>query len=242
LNVDDPVVRELASQTRGRVVSVSRMSPQPQGVTWDSGRALLAHDGERIPVPLDALPQASLGGVHNLENVLAALAAVWAVGADPIAASKALIDFAGLPHRSQEVARAGGVRFVDDSKATNAGAAMRALEGSSGRALWIAGGLAKGADLAPLADVAAQHARAAFLIGEASETIEAALAERIPTQRFDSIEDAVRAAASAATDGDVVLLAPGCASFDQFSSFEERGDRFTEAARSWAEQHPEGRA
>lgn len=235
LNVDDPVVGALAGATRARVIPVSRTTPQPNGVSWDAGRVLLSNatSGERIEIPLDGLAPA-LQGVHNLENILAALAAVWAVGADPLRASRALLDFEGLPHRSQEVAQASGVRFVDDSKATNAGAAARALQSFGGRALWIAGGRAKGTDFADLADVAVANARAAFLIGEAGPTIETALAGRIPTTRCESIEAAVQAAAGAAESGDVVLLAPGCASFDQFANFGERGDRFAAAARAWA--------
>jgi UDP-N-acetylmuramoylalanine--D-glutamate ligase len=242
LNFDDPVVRDLAPSLRARVVPVSRKTPQPEGVSFDAGRALLRHRGERIEVPLDGLLGPELPGVHNLENVLAALAAVWALGADPLAGSRALLDFQALPHRSREVARARGIRFVDDSKATNSGAARLALESHAGRALWIAGGRAKGADFGELADAAAAHARAAFLIGEASEAIEVALAGRIPATRCASIEDAVRAAAASAGSGDVVLLAPGCASFDQFANYGERGDRFAAAARAWAAAHAGGDA
>ena len=102
--------------------------------------------------------------------------------------------------------------------------------------VWIAGGRAKGADLEALADIAAKHARTALLIGEAAPALEAALSGRIPAIRCDSIEEAVKCGADAAREGDVVLLAPACASFDQFSSFEERGDRFRRAALRWAEE------
>ena len=234
LNFDDPVVRGMASRTRARVVPVSRMTPAAGGVTFDSGRILLRQGGDTIEVPVDVHALPGLRGVHNLENVLASLAVVWGLGADPIRAATALLGFEGLPHRCQEVTRAGGVTFVDDSKATNAGAAERSLESFDGRVLWIAGGQAKASEWRGLADTASQRAREAFLIGEAAASIEAALAGRIPVTRCDSIDDAVRTAAERARPGEVVLLAPACASFDQFASFEERGDRFAEAARRFA--------
>ncbi|MFP6622202.1 MAG: UDP-N-acetylmuramoyl-L-alanine--D-glutamate ligase [Myxococcota bacterium] len=233
LNFDDPVVRELASSLRARVVFFSRRSPQTDGVTWDAGRILLpGQDGPR-DIALDPTSLPGLQGVHNLENVLAATAAVCSLGADPNRAAEALLDFEGLPHRCQQVASGGGVRFVDDSKATNAGAAQRSLESFPNRVLWIAGGRGKGTDLAALANTAVARARHAFLIGEASDALEAALAGRLSTTRCRSIEDAVASAAEIAEPGEVVLLAPACASFDQFASFEERGDRFAAAARSW---------
>ncbi len=238
LNLDDPVVRELSSRTRARVVGFARTPHGGEGAFFDAGRILLESRGSRTELALDwgALPD--LAGVHNLENVLASFAAVQALGADPRQAAAALLDFEALPHRCRTVASAAGVSFVDDSKATNPGAAMRSLESFAStppRVLWIAGGRAKGASLDALAASAGDRARAAFLIGEAAPQIEAALAGRLPATRCDSIEAAVLAAAETANAGDVVLLAPGCASFDQFASFEERGERFSAAARRWAD-------
>lgn len=238
INFDDPVARELAGETRARIVWFSRRSPQTEGVTWDNGRIRLSGfvgegAGTQAEIAFDPGSLPGLQGVHNLENILAATAAVSALGADPRRAATALLDFEGLPHRCQEVAQGGRVRFVDDSKATNVGAAQRSLESFPNRVLWIAGGRGKGSDFGPLADTAADRARHAFLIGETSERLEAAIAGRIGTSRCASIEDAVEAAAGMADPGEVVLLAPACASFDQFASFEERGDRFAAAARSW---------
>jgi UDP-N-acetylmuramoylalanine--D-glutamate ligase len=242
LNFDDPVVRDLASRTRARVIPVSRTTPFAEGVMLDTGRVLLIDGRGRIEIDVDwnALP--ALRGLHNLENVLAALATVWGLGADPRRAAAALLDFEGLPHRCQEVAEGGGVTFIDDSKATNAGAAQRSLESFGRPILWIAGGRGKGAGLEALAAVAADRAREAFLIGESAGEIEAALAGRIPTARCDSIDEAVAAAGRAARSGDVVLLAPACASFDQFRSFEERGERFAQAARRWTRSTQAGSA
>jgi UDP-N-acetylmuramoylalanine--D-glutamate ligase len=126
----------------------------------------------------------------------------------------------------QEVARVAGVCFVNDSKATNPGAALRALAGAGAPVVWIAGGRDKGFDFKPLADAALRHLRAAVLLGEAKQKLAEALGARVETLEVATIEDAVRAAAQRAKPGDVVLLAPACASFDQFESFEHRGDEF----------------
>jgi UDP-N-acetylmuramoylalanine--D-glutamate ligase len=235
LNFDDPVVRRLADRTRARIVPVSRRGPLDHGVFLDSGRVRLRDGatGRNLDLDLEPASLPGLPGVHNLENVLAALAAVWGLGAPLDKASRALVSFAGLPHRCQEVARGRGIAFVDDSKATNPGAAQRSLESFSSALIWIAGGRAKGADFDELAKTAAQHAERVVLIGEAADEIERALAGRLPVTRCESIEEAVSCAAEAARPGGVVLLAPACASFDQFSSFEERGERFSTAARQW---------
>jgi UDP-N-acetylmuramoylalanine--D-glutamate ligase len=171
----------------------------------------------------------------HLDDVMAALLASAAAGAEPAKAWRALARFAALPHRTQRVATRGGVTFVDDSKATNPGAAIPALArfgGSGAGLLWIAGGRGKGLDLSSLADAGATHARAAILLGESAPALERAIAGRIAVRRAGSIEEATRLAASLARPGDVVLLSPGCASLDQFTSFEERGRRFQAAVHA----------
>ena len=122
---------------------------------------------------------------------------------------------------------------MNDSKATNPDAARLALESATGPVVWIAGGRNKGVDLRPLADLAVTRARAVVLIGEASEAIETAIAGRLPVRRAESIEDAVAIAAEVARAGNVVLLSPACASFDQFRNYEERGARFRDAVQAW---------
>jgi UDP-N-acetylmuramoylalanine--D-glutamate ligase len=131
------------------------------------------------------------------------------------------------------VARHAGVAWVNDSKATNPDAARLALEALRGSAVWIAGGRNKGVDLAPLADLAVARVRAAVLIGEAADALERAVAGRVPVVRAASIEDAVGRAGALAQNGDVVLLSPACASFDQFRNYEERGARFRAAVAAW---------
>jgi UDP-N-acetylmuramoylalanine--D-glutamate ligase len=227
LSADDPAVWSLAAGCRARVLPFSTRRPLEHGAWLDAGAALLREaDGPLLRVSFAEL---RLVGEHQRENALAALTAAWAAGADPAAAAAALARFPGLPHRMEPLGSARGVRFVNDSKATNPGAALRALAGAGAPVVWIAGGRDKGLDFAPLAEAAATRVRAALLIGEAAGKLEAALAGRVKTELAAGLEDAVRRAARLAQPGDVVLLAPACASQDQFRDFEERGDRFRAA-------------
>jgi UDP-N-acetylmuramoylalanine--D-glutamate ligase len=227
LNVGDPEVRALADRVRGRAVPFTIGGPLERGAWLDAEAVVLCGDaGPARRVSLEGL---RLHGRHNRENAVAALAAVWAAGADLARAATALPAFRGLPHRMEEVARIGGVAFVNDSKATNPGAAVSALAGAGAPVVWIAGGRGKGLDFADVADTAAKTARAAVLIGEAAASLRDALAGRIETRTAASLEEAVGVAAGLAQPGDVVLLAPACASFDQFRNFEHRGERFRAA-------------
>ncbi len=238
LSFDDPSVRAMADRTRARIVPFSTRGPLERGACLDAGAALLREPGQvPLRVPLDDL---RLEGAHNRENALAALAAVWAFGVDPLRAAAALAGFEGLPHRAERVATVGGVLYVNDSKGTNPGAACRALQGFAGPLVWIAGGRDKGLDFSELAASAAGRTRAAVLIGEASDKLAAALAGRIDVHRAASIEEAVRRAAALAQPGDVVLLSPACASQDQFRDFEERGQRFRQAVRALGEDGERG--
>jgi UDP-N-acetylmuramoylalanine--D-glutamate ligase len=223
LNIDDPLVAELAAAAKARVLRFSRQQPQERGV-WLDGDAAVLRDGEReARVGLESL---ALPGRHNRDNAAMALCAAMALGADLTRAAEALPAFHGLPHRCELVCEIAGVRYVDDSKATNPGAAARALEGVGARVLWIAGGRDKGLEFAPLAAVAERCVRVALLIGEASDALDAALPSRVRRERCETLAVAVERAAALAERGDVVLLAPACASFDQFESFAARGDAF----------------
>ncbi len=231
LNAADPWFDAFAEVARGRVLPFHASGLPAQGVGLDAGTLVVRIDDE--PAQRFEFDWRQ-PGAHNRENAVAASAAVFAHGADLASAVRALPAFEPLPHRSELVARWDGVDFIDDSKATNPGAAQRALEGSSRPLIWIAGGRAKGLDLAQLAATARERIRAAVLIGEAAPTLERALAGGPPTWTEPSIEDAVRRAAGLAAQGDVVLLAPGCSSLDQFRNFEERGRRFRDAALALA--------
>ncbi len=173
----------------------------------------------------DRLPaEPRMPGAHNRENAAAATAAARAAGASEEQVAAALRDFPGVPHRLEEVAEVRGVRFVNDSKATNAAAARRAIAAYDAPLHVILGGLGKNESYAELAaDLRAKAARA-YLIGAAADELADAL--DIPFERSGDLASAVSAAAAAARPGDVVLLSPACASYDQFENFEARGDEF----------------
>lgn len=235
LNWEDPVVRGMASATAARIVPFQRTPgprPEPPCAWLDLDVVVLETPDGPLRLSLEGM---SLAGSHNRENALAALTAVWAAGADPERACEALVDFQGLPHRCEVVGTIRGVMYVDDSKATNTSAAQSALEGFEQPVVWIAGGRDKGLAFDELAEVAGKRVRVALLIGEAAPAIERALAARVPVERPESLGAAVRRAAECAEPGDVVLLAPACSSFDQFASYEERGEHFRSAVEALAE-------
>jgi UDP-N-acetylmuramoylalanine--D-glutamate ligase len=227
-NADDPWARKLVLASRARHFFFGR-APQLDGAWWDAGAIALAREGERTALPLDDFAGRPL---PPRENVLAALLAACAAGAEPRRALAALADFRGLPHRLQTVAVVGGVAFVDDSKATNPGAAEFALAAQADPVIWIAGGRDKDLPFHELAERARGRVRLALLIGEAAEKIGRALEGRVASERAGTLEAAVARAAEVARPGEVVLLAPGCASFDQFTSYAERGERFAAAVRA----------
>jgi UDP-N-acetylmuramoylalanine--D-glutamate ligase len=175
--------------------------------------------------PLPAEP--SIPGAHNRENAAAATAAARAAGVSDEAIGRALRDFRGVEHRIEEIARLDGVRYVNDSKATNAAAALRAVEALRPATLHvILGGRGKSESYADLAAAFRANDRA-YLIGEAADELAAALAaEGVPHMLAGELQTAVELAAAAASPGEVVLLSPACASFDQFRDFEARGDAF----------------
>ncbi len=175
--------------------------------------------------PLPAEPR--MPGVHNRENAAAATAVARAAGIEDDAIARALESFAGVEHRLEEVAEIGGVRFVNDSKATNTAAARRALVAYDAPLHVILGGSLKGEDFAPLAEAMPGSVRATYLIGEAADELEAALRPvGVVFERCDDLATAVERAAAAAQPGEIVLLSPACASFDQFRDFEHRGEEF----------------
>ncbi|WMS40852.1 UDP-N-acetylmuramoyl-L-alanine--D-glutamate ligase [Acuticoccus sp. MNP-M23] len=166
----------------------------------------------------------SLRGDHNGQNAAASIAIAMAMGADPKAAADQLASFPGLQHRMEEVGTRNGVIFVNDSKATNAQSARQALA-SFTNVHWIAGGVPKTGGIAELADLFGR-VNAAYLIGQAADDFAATLEGKVNAARYAGLEQALDAAIAAARPGDVVLLSPACASFDQFRSFEARGDAF----------------
>jgi len=186
------------------------------------------YDGE----PLLATEELGLFGEHNVANALAAASAALTMGLAPEAVSEGLRSFAGVPHRLELVAELDGVRFVNDSKATNVTSAAVGIGAFEGGVHAILGGSEKGEDFAPLLDAVRERCAACYLIGATADRLATALApvlaEGVELRRCEDLEDAVRRAAAVAGRGEVVLLSPACASFDAFENFERRGDRFRE--------------
>jgi len=176
--------------------------------------------------------QLKIKGSHNIQNALAALALGFASGLAIGDMIETLKVFKGLPHRAQFVAEIAGVNWINDSKATNVGAAVAALTGIPGKHVLIAGGDAKGADFSELADIVQRHCRAVVLIGKDAKKIEAVLPAGLNVESAVDMKSAVRAAAKLAQAGDNVLLAPACASFDMFENFEHRGEVFIESVEA----------
>jgi UDP-N-acetylmuramoylalanine--D-glutamate ligase len=187
----------------------------------------------RGPVELLRVDEIGIPGLHNAANALAAHALCSAIGLDSAAMARAIRGFRGLPHRVQLVAEAGGVRFYDDSKGTNVGASVAALEGFTTPVVLVAGGDGKGQDFAPLVPAVKAHARAVVLIGRDAEVLASALAPSgVPLERAKSMEEAVATAHALAKPGDAVLLSPACASLDMFRNYAHRGEAFAAAARA----------
>jgi UDP-N-acetylmuramoylalanine--D-glutamate ligase len=229
LNADDEIVSSWVRGLRAHVVLFSSRRELDEGL-FLRGQDLVSRTaaGERVLVTRDEM---QLRGTHNVENVLAALAVGLACGTDPESLRETVRRFRPVEHRLEEVAEIKGVRFFNDSKATSVDATMKALEafaGEPGKVILILGGRGKQAPYSPLAELISQRVRKMILIGEDAPAIERELGSAAPFERAADMHDAVELAFAAARAGDVVLLAPACASFDMFESFEHRGKVFKE--------------
>jgi UDP-N-acetylmuramoylalanine--D-glutamate ligase len=181
-----------------------------------------------------------LRGNHNVENVLAAAAAARLVSVEPNAIAEGVRSFAGVEHRIEFVDTVRGVEYFNDSKATNVDATLKALDAFPGNVLVILGGKDKGCDFTILRDALRRHARMVLLIGSAAEKIDEQLAGVVPVEHAGTMARAVEIAAERAQPGDTVLLAPACASFDQFENYEQRGRVFKQLVRELAQKHTPG--
>lgn len=227
-NEDDSLVCAIGrAHPHGVPFSTSHAPAEGYGIADRNGERWLARDGIRL-MPVAEL---RIRGRHNEGNALAALALAEATAARPLAELEALAGFAGLPHRCEWVAERRGVTFINDSKGTNVGATIAALEGFDGPFVLIAGGQSKGASFASLAQSARGKLVAAILIGEAAGELERALAGVCPMQRAADMPEAVMRAAAQARPGSTVLLSPACASLDMFVDYADRGEQFVAAVR-----------
>ena len=230
LNADDAAAAGLKGKVKSGLCWFSRRHPVDCG-------AYVA--GDQIVFQQNGLEQKVLGrsdiqlkGAHNLENVLAAVTIAMLAGCQPEQIRKAVAEFRAVEHRLELVATVNGVAFYNDSKATNVDATVKALESFPGKIHIILGGKDKGSDYTALNALLRERARAAYLIGAAAEKIGSQIQGTTPLVRSGTLERAVRQAFEASAPGDIVLLAPACASFDQFENYEHRGRAFKELVHS----------
>lgn len=225
LNADDAPTAALAPK-KPQVFWFSRKKHVEQGACVRGEDIVVVHHGkEEFVMKVAEIP---LPGGHNVENVLAAVTAARLAEVDPATIGAAVRSFEGVEHRLEFVAEIGGVRYYNDSKATNVDATLKALEAFPGGILIILGGKDKGSDYTVLQKPLREKAKLALLIGAAAEKIDKQIAGSVAIERADTLERAVEIASQAAQGGDVVLLAPACASFDQFENYEHRGRVFKE--------------
>jgi UDP-N-acetylmuramoylalanine--D-glutamate ligase len=233
LNADDKIVSSWASGLRAHVARFSVKQQLEEGL-FLRGHEIVSRSGHRERVLLTA-DEIRLRGLHNIENVLAALAVGLACGAAPASMRQTIKAFEPVEHRLEFVSEVNEVKFYNDSKATSVDATLKALEAfadEAGKIVLILGGRGKKAPYAPLASLVSKRVRKLILIGEDAETIAKELGDFAPSHRATDMKEAVTLSFQAAQPGDVVLLAPACASFDMFESFEHRGRVFKDAVSS----------
>jgi UDP-N-acetylmuramoylalanine--D-glutamate ligase len=212
----------------GRTMITFGLNPAPRAVDYGFAGGAICR-GREVLVAVDAL---KLSGLHNAANAMAALALCEAVGVAPARLVAPLRSFVGLPHRVEPVAEIAGVAYIDDSKGTNVGATLAAIEGMGRKVAIVLGGEGKGQDFRPLQPALEKHGRAVALIGRDAAAIEAAIAScGLPLQRCADMEEAVRWLAGQAVAGDCVLLSPACASLDMYRNYAQRAEAFIAAVK-----------
>jgi UDP-N-acetylmuramoylalanine--D-glutamate ligase len=233
LNADDPTCTAMGSRTRAQVLWFSRQNEVQQGA-WVRDGNIVFRDakGQREIMQVSEVP---LKGAHNLENVLAAVAAGVLMGCAPGKIRQAVLDFKAVEHRLEFVATIRGVDYYNDSKATNVDATIKALESFPANIHLILGGKDKGSDYTVLNELLRQRVKRVYTIGAAAAKIESQI-KGPEIVHAETLENAIRKAHATAQSGDVVLLAPACASFDQFKNYEHRGQTFKEIVRGLASE------
>ena len=235
LNADNTPCVEAATRAKARVYWFSIEHPVQQGAWLDSGSVVYrasADSAVEVVMPLNCIP---LKGAHNVENVLAAVAAARQAGIPAEIIGRAVESFKAVEHRLEYVATRHGVEFYNDSKATNVDATAKAIEAFSGGVHLILGGKHKGSPYTVLAPLLRERASAVYTIGVAASRIESDLRGVVSIHSCETLDKAVHAAAAAARPGEVVLLAPACSSFDQFENYEQRGRVFKQLVKELEE-------
>ena len=227
LNRDDELVWREAGRLKGAIFPFSRRYELEEGIFSRGEELVYRHNGEEQRFPATGF---RLKGVHNLENIMAALACALLGGCTPEKSLEVLNSFESLHHRMEFVREVNGVSYYEDSKATNVGSVAKALESFENITL-IAGGKDKGGSYEPLAGLVKERVRHLVLIGEAAGRMEQELGGLTDTRRAATLEEAVRNSAEITEPGGVVLLSPACSSFDMFRDYEERAQRFITAVK-----------
>ena len=233
LNEDDPTCRTLADRTRAQVFWFSRKKEIPQGAFVRDGKILFLDGKSHREVML--ISEIPLKGAHNLENVLAGVCAGALMGCEPAKIRQAIQNFKAVEHRLEYVATVKGVEYFNDSKATNVDATIKALESFPKNIHLILGGKDKGSDYTVLNDLLRERVKRVYTIGAAAEKIESHIKGAAEIVHAETLENAIRRASAVAEPGDIVLLAPACASFDQFQSYNHRGRVFKEVVQALAQ-------
>ncbi|HOI96112.1 MAG TPA: UDP-N-acetylmuramoyl-L-alanine--D-glutamate ligase [Syntrophobacter fumaroxidans] len=223
INLDDPVCGSKPFNGKGRLLTSSRKDPRAHAHVED-GR-IIVNVPWKPAFRLD-LADMRLKGAHNEENVLAAILACLAMDVAPEAVARAAGIFGGLPHRVEWIRAVRGVDYYDDSKGTNVGAVVKAIENFDRPVLLLLGGRDKLGSYAPIAERMRTRGKGVFVFGESAPRIHAELRDKVPSRLFSDLEGAFAAAVERAEAGDIVLLSPACSSFDQYESYAQRGDHF----------------
>jgi UDP-N-acetylmuramoylalanine--D-glutamate ligase len=232
LNEDDPTCRALGARTRAQVFWFSRKQEVQRGAYVRDGKVFFRDGaGQREIMQVSEIP---LKGSHNVENVLAGVCAGALMGCNPEQIRNAIQAFKAVEHRLEYVATIKGVEYFNDSKATNVDATIKALESFPKNIHLILGGKDKGSDYTVLNDLLRERVKRVYTIGAAAEKIEAHIKGAAEIVHAETLENAIRRAAAVAEPGDIVLLAPACASFDQFQSYNHRGRVFKEVVHNLA--------
>lgn len=233
LNADDERVSKMNSLTEAKTIFFSRRRELDEGIFLRDAEIVHRASGvERMLVTRDEIP---LRGDHNLENIMSALAVGIACGASAGSMRETIREFKGVEHRLEFVAEINGVKFYNDSKATNVDAAIKCIEAFDGGVNVILGGKDKGSDYSPLAPLVRERCSNVILIGAAADKIASALENTRPMRRATTMEEAVEIGLKISKPGEIALLAPACASFDMFDNYEHRGRVFKEAVRRLAD-------
>jgi UDP-N-acetylmuramoylalanine--D-glutamate ligase len=234
LNADDPTCVELAARTRAQIFWFSRGREVKQGAFVHDGHIFFRdHSGQKEIMLVSEIP---LKGAHNVENVLAAVCVGALQGCDSGRIRDAVQNFKAVEHRLEHVATIRGVDYYNDSKATNVDATIKAIESFPANIHLILGGKDKGSDYTVLNDLLRQRVKRVYTIGAAAAKIESQIKGAAEIDHSETLETAIRHASAASKPGDIVLLAPACASFDQFRNYEHRGKVFKEVVTALAEQ------